>query len=238
MVNVSSSSEANDPPESSSGICGSTQQVQESESLDKPPPLSASSEKDHYHHGHHATSAPPHTVQPNVLAGLFQSDLENGLAASAAAARLETDGKNVLNSTGGVSVLSILVRQVSNSLTLVLILAMSLSYGTQDWIEGGVITAVILLNIVIGFVQDYKAEKTMQSLLSLSAPVATIIRDGQLLKVPSQDIVVGDIVKIKVGDVVPADLSKVPIWLPGPTTVALHRPLGITGDIGISSSIL
>ncbi|KAK9265144.1 hypothetical protein V1519DRAFT_435247 [Lipomyces tetrasporus] len=206
MVNVSSSSEANDPPESSSGICGSTQQVQESESLDKPPPLSASSEKDHYHHGHHATSAPPHTVQPNVLAGLFQSDLENGLAASAAAARLETDGKNVLNSTGGVSVLSILVRQVSNSLTLVLILAMSLSYGTQDWIEGGVITAVILLNIVIGFVQDYKAEKTMQSLLSLSAPVATIIRDGQLLKVPSQDIVVGDIVKIKVGDVVPADL--------------------------------
>ncbi|KAK9374777.1 uncharacterized protein V1513DRAFT_379436 [Lipomyces chichibuensis] len=83
---------------------------------------------------------------------------------------------------------------------------MSLSYGTKDWIEGGVITAVISLNIVIGFVQDYKADKTMQSLLSLSAPVATVIRDGQLVKVSSQDIVVGDIVKIKVGDVVPADL--------------------------------
>ncbi|KAK9465910.1 hypothetical protein V1512DRAFT_209820 [Lipomyces arxii] len=83
---------------------------------------------------------------------------------------------------------------------------MSLSYGTHDWIEGGVITAVILLNVVIGFVQDWKAEKTMQSLLSLSAPVATAIRDGQLIKVSSQDIVTGDIVKIQVGDVVPADL--------------------------------
>ncbi|KAK9330238.1 hypothetical protein V1520DRAFT_340982 [Lipomyces starkeyi] len=207
MVNVSSSSEANDPPESSSGICGSTQSTQESEGIDKPPPLPhTANENHHYHHLHHASSAPPHTVQPEVLACLFQSDLEKGLTASAATIRLETDGKNILENDGGVSVLSILVRQVSNSLTLVLILAMSLSYGTKDWIEGGVITAVILLNIVIGFVQDYKADKTMQSLLSLSAPVATVIRDGQLVKIQSQDIVVGDIVTIKVGDVVPADL--------------------------------
>ncbi|KAK9390772.1 hypothetical protein V1515DRAFT_591509 [Lipomyces mesembrius] len=211
MVNVSSSSEANDPPESSSGICGSTQSTQESEAIDKPPPLPLTAyENHHYHHlhhaSHHASSAPPHTVQPEVLACLFQSDLEKGLTASAATTRLETDGKNILENDDGVSVLSILLRQVSNSLTLVLILAMSLSYGTKDWIEGGVITAVISLNIVIGFVQDYKADKTMQSLLSLSAPVATVIRDGQLVKVSSQDIVVGDIVKIKVGDVVPADL--------------------------------
>ncbi|KAK9458864.1 uncharacterized protein V1516DRAFT_629715 [Lipomyces oligophaga] len=83
---------------------------------------------------------------------------------------------------------------------------MSLSYGTRDWIEGGVITAVIALNIGIGFIQDYNAEKTMKSLLSLSAPIATVLRDGQLNKISSQEIVVGDVISIKVGDVVPADI--------------------------------
>lgn len=83
---------------------------------------------------------------------------------------------------------------------------MCLAYGTQDFIEGGVISSVILLNIVIGFVQDYRAEKTMQSLQSLSAPVASVVRDGTIQKVKSEELVVGDIVRLSVGDVVPADI--------------------------------
>ncbi|KAK9481165.1 hypothetical protein V1514DRAFT_345528 [Lipomyces japonicus] len=213
MVNTSSSPEANDPPESTSGICGST--PDEQETVDEPPPLikeanSATSSpldgKEHKHHHHDALNAPAHVQQPGAIAATLKSDLDVGLAVKDATARLDADGKNVLESDSGTSMLSILIRQVSNSLTLVLVVAMSLSYGTKDWIEGGVITVVIFLNIVIGFVQDFKAERTMQSLLSLSAPVATVIRDGQLLKISSQDIVAGDIVKIKVGDVVPADL--------------------------------
>ena len=83
---------------------------------------------------------------------------------------------------------------------------MTLSYATTDFIEGGVISAVILLNIVVGFVQDYRAEKTMQSLHSLSAPLASVVRDGQLVREKAEALVVGDIVKISVGDIVPADL--------------------------------
>lgn len=81
------------------------------------------------------------------------------------------------------------------------------SYGMLDYIEGSVIAAVIVLNIVIGFVQDYRAEKTMQSLHSLSAPIATVIRNhGKVEKINAEELVCGDIVKIHVGDVVPADL--------------------------------
>lgn len=83
---------------------------------------------------------------------------------------------------------------------------MTLSYATTDFIEGGVISAVILLNIVVGFVQDYRAEQTMQSLHSLSAPLANVVRDGQVVREKAEDLVVGDIVKISVGDIVPADL--------------------------------
>ncbi|KAK9451274.1 fungal-type potassium/sodium efflux P-type ATPase [Limtongia smithiae] len=219
MVNTSSASEANDPPESSAGICGSSSPPPppadpDCDPADDPPsPHSHPAEKPHssapdhvHHHRHLAASAPPHVVPADALAALFQSSLDNGITQPAASARLASDGKNVLETEAGVSLLSLFIRQVSNSLTLVLLIALALSYGTKDYIEGGVITAVILLNVVIGFVQDYKAEKTMQSLLSLSAPVASAVRDGQIVKVAAQDLVVGDIVKIKVGDVVPADL--------------------------------
>lgn len=83
---------------------------------------------------------------------------------------------------------------------------MCASYGMLDYIEGSVIAAVIILNIVIGFVQDYRAEKTMQSLNSLSAPIATVLRNGNTEKVKAETLVKGDIVKVNVGDVVPADL--------------------------------
>ncbi|KAI9925363.1 hypothetical protein AWENTII_011839 [Aspergillus wentii] len=91
----------------------------------------------------------------------------------------------------------------------VLILAMAVSFGIQSWIEGGVICAVIVLNIVVGFFQEYAAEKTMQSLHSLSSPTGTVSRGGQTLSVPSAEIVPGDMVELKTGDTVPADIRLV-----------------------------
>ena len=83
---------------------------------------------------------------------------------------------------------------------------MALSYGVTDYIEGGVITAVIVLNVLIGFYQEFQAEKKMDSLRSLSSPSAAVLRDGHQETVPSADVVPGDIVQIKTGDTVPADL--------------------------------
>lgn len=104
---------------------------------------------------------------------------------------------------------SVLVKQVSNAMVLVLVLAMALAYGVSDYIEGGVITAVIVGNIVIGFYQEYRAEQKMDALRSLSSPSAMVIRNGQVDTIPSPEVVPGDIVLIKTGDTVPADLRLV-----------------------------
>ncbi|KAG9228796.1 putative calcium-transporting ATPase 3 [Amylocarpus encephaloides] len=86
---------------------------------------------------------------------------------------------------------------------------MALSYGTLDFIEGAVISAVILLNIVLGFVQDFRAEKTMKSLLSLAAPSSHVLRNGKIESIKAENLVVGDIVKLTTGIIVPADLRLV-----------------------------
>jgi Na+-exporting ATPase len=84
---------------------------------------------------------------------------------------------------------------------------MALSFGIDDYIEGAVITAVICLNIIVGFWQDYQAEKTIESLKKLTAPEATITRNGVSdIKVKAIDLVPGDIVQLSVGGIVPADL--------------------------------
>ena len=86
---------------------------------------------------------------------------------------------------------------------------MAASFGIQSWIEGGVITAVIVLNIVVGFLQEFKAAKTMDSLRSLSSPTAQAIRDGNNETVVTAEIVPGDMVELKTGDTIPADIRLV-----------------------------
>ena len=83
---------------------------------------------------------------------------------------------------------------------------MSVSFGISSYIEGGVIAVVIILNIIVGFSQEFHAEKTMNSLRSLSSPTAAAVRGGNIEVVPTADIVPGDMVEMKTGDTVPADI--------------------------------
>jgi P-type Na+/K+ transporter len=83
---------------------------------------------------------------------------------------------------------------------------MTVSLAIQSWIEGGVIAGVIILNIVVGFFQEFNAEKTMDSLRSLSSPTANVVRDGQTVNIRTAELVPGDMVELKTGDTVPADL--------------------------------
>ncbi|KAL7622646.1 hypothetical protein AAE478_008159 [Parahypoxylon ruwenzoriense] len=151
----------------------------------------------------------PHTLTVENLERLLKTDVKNGLTGGEAARRLEHDGPNKVEGAQGLSVWKILLRQVSNSLTLVLILVMALSFAIHDFIEGGVIAAVILLNIVVGLVQDYRAEQTIQSLYALSAPTCKVIRSEQVTPIKAESLVKGDIVLLNVGDIVPADLRLV-----------------------------
>lgn len=83
---------------------------------------------------------------------------------------------------------------------------MAVSFGIKAWIEGGVLAAVVILNITIGFIQEYQAEKTMNSLRELSSPTAEVIREGHQVSVDTSEVVPGDIVVMNTGDTIPADV--------------------------------
>ncbi|KAI1097346.1 potassium/sodium eff [Jackrogersella minutella] len=148
----------------------------------------------------------PHTLAAEHLERLLKTDVKNGLDDGEAARRLEHNGPNKVEGAQGLSTWKILLRQVSNSLTMVLIIVMALSFAINDYIEGGVIAAVISLNIIVGFVQDYRAEQTIQSLYALSAPTCKVIHSGQIVIIKAETLVRGDIVMLNVGDIIPADL--------------------------------
>ncbi|KAI0872417.1 hypothetical protein GGS24DRAFT_16489 [Hypoxylon argillaceum] len=151
----------------------------------------------------------PHTLSVNQLEQLLDTDASHGLSQTEAARRLAEDGPNRVKAAKGLSAWKILLRQVSNSLTVVLILVMALSFAIHDYAEGGVITAVIVLNIVVGLVQDYRAEKTIEGLQALSAPSCKVIRSEVAMTTKAEQLVKGDLVMLNVGDIVPADLRLV-----------------------------
>ncbi|RYP33241.1 hypothetical protein DL767_004853 [Monosporascus sp. MG133] len=159
--------------------------------------------------GPHQNPVEPHTLSVSQLESVFKTNAQHGLSGDEAARRLEQDGPNKVEGAKGLSLWKILVRQVSNALTMVLFIVMALSFAIQDFIEGGVIAAVILLNIVVGLVQDYRAEQTIQSLFALSAPTCKVIRSGQIETIKAENLVKGDIVLLNVGDIVPADVRLV-----------------------------
>ncbi|KAJ9385423.1 hypothetical protein DTO063F5_4198 [Paecilomyces variotii] len=148
----------------------------------------------------------PFLMSVEETTSFLRTDIENGLSDTQVQELQQRYGPNRLEGEGAVKWYSILGKQISNAMIMVLILAMALAYGVSDYIEGGVITAVIVANVLIGFFQEFQAEKKMDSLRSLSSPSATVIRNGQTTTIPSGEVVPGDIVLIKTGDTVPADL--------------------------------
>ncbi|KAL2817280.1 hypothetical protein BDW59DRAFT_152739 [Aspergillus cavernicola] len=173
------------------------------------PPQDSTQQTTINHHSKHELPSPTHhahTLDPSSLSAILNVDIQHGLPGTEAASRLARDGPNSVREMEGLSVWKIFLRQVSNSLTLILVIVMGVSFGINDYIEGGVITAVIVLNIIVGFVQDYRAEKTILSLQRLSAPICKVLRDGRVTSVKAESLVVGDIVQLAVGDIVPADI--------------------------------
>jgi potassium/sodium efflux P-type ATPase len=137
---------------------------------------------------------------------IFETNKIHGLSNEKAKSLLLTYGLNSIGDGTKVSILNILARQIFNAMILVLIISMIISFSIKDWITGGVITFIIVLNVIIGAHQEFKAEKTMGSLKNLSSPSAIVIRNGTEQTIPSNEVVPGDLVIVKVGDTIPADL--------------------------------
>ncbi|KAI6776887.1 hypothetical protein HG530_000832 [Fusarium avenaceum] len=134
------------------------------------------------------------------------TSIDKGLTSQQVAQAQEKYPKNELDVGGTIPWYSILTKQLLNAMIIVLAFAMALSFGIKDYIEGGVLVFVIVLNVTIGFWQEYRAEKRMDALRALSSPSAMVLRDGKTQVISNPEVVPGDIVLLKMGDTVPADL--------------------------------
>ncbi|MGM0561076.1 MAG: cation-transporting P-type ATPase [Pseudomonadota bacterium] len=129
-----------------------------------------------------------------------------GLDTQEAAARLDRHGPNRLESQPGTTTLQRLLRQFNNTLIYVLLAAAGITAAMAHWLDTQVILAVVLLNVVIGFLQENKAEKALRAISDMLAPKASVIRDGQRRSLPAAELVPGDIVLLESGARIPADL--------------------------------
>ncbi|WP_026987633.1 cation-transporting P-type ATPase [Fodinicurvata fenggangensis] len=129
-----------------------------------------------------------------------------GLDTQEAAARLDRHGPNRLESQPGTTTLQRLLRQFNNTLIYVLLAAAGITAAMGHWLDTQVILAVVLLNVVIGFLQENKAEKALSAISDMLAPKASVIRDGQRRSLPAAELVPGDIVLLESGARIPADL--------------------------------
>jgi Ca2+-transporting ATPase len=138
-------------------------------------------------------------------AGELGTDLRTGLAAAEARARLLRSGPNELREMKGRGLLAIFAGQFEGLIIWVLIVAAVVSGFLGEWLDALAILAIILLNAVLGLVQEFRAEKSLAALKRMSAPSAKAIRGGASVLVPAREIVPGDLIELEAGDHVPAD---------------------------------
>ena len=131
---------------------------------------------------------------------------ENGLDESTAAERLSQNGKNQLQAGKKKSLAAKVWEQIRDPMILVLIAAAIISGAFGEIADMAIILIVVVLNAILGIVQEGKAERAIEALQNMSAPYSKVRRGGNVEKIKSEDIVVGDIVLLEAGDSVPADM--------------------------------
>lgn len=134
------------------------------------------------------------------------SNVSTGLNSEEAAQRLTTYGHNELREKQPETLLQKLLNQFKDFLVLILIAASVVSGFIGEITDSLVIIAIVIMNAILGVVQEAKAEKALEALKRMAAPHSRVIRDGEVRTIPSRDLVPGDIVLLETGDYVPADL--------------------------------
>ncbi|MCK5177874.1 MAG: cation-transporting P-type ATPase [Candidatus Aenigmarchaeota archaeon] len=130
----------------------------------------------------------------------------SGLTSKQAKEKLEEYGPNELNESNNFSAFKILVRQIKKNMLIYLLVAASLmSFFVGKSITGYAILGVIFVVVVAGFIQEYRAEKSINALKKMIRPLSVVIRDGKEIEINSRDIAVGDIIILRTGEKIPAD---------------------------------
>jgi P-type Ca2+ transporter type 2C len=155
----------------------------------------------------------PHTLNVDELLKQLATDPETGLSESDVRKRQEQFGPNQFQEGEPISPWAILVRQFQDLMVLILLIATGVAFGSW-WLEGAegipsdgiVILAIVIANAILGFSQEYQAERTIEELQKSTAAKARVVRDGQEKTLEQSELTLGDIVLLGEGDRVPADL--------------------------------
>ena len=131
--------------------------------------------------------------------------LTKGLSTQQAMTLHDTHGWNELPQAAGPSPVRIMLRQFTNVLVIILIIAAVIAFVVGERIDTIAIGIVILLNGILGFVQEWRAENALQALRNMMSPQATVLRDGQQMIIPARELVPSDLIIVAAGDRVPAD---------------------------------
>ena len=133
--------------------------------------------------------------------------LTKGLTTQQAMTLHDTHGWNELPQAASPSPVRIMLRQFTNVLVVILIIAAAIAFVVGERIDTIAIAIVILLNGLLGFVQEWRAENALQSLRNMMSPQATVVRDGRQMIIAARDLVPGDLIIVAAGDRVPADAA-------------------------------
>jgi len=135
--------------------------------------------------------------------------IQNGLSESIVAARAREHGPNELDEPPRPTWLKRILDQLKSFVVILLVVASLVSAALGDWVEAAAIMAIVVLNAVLGVIQEGKAEEALASLKKMAAPEAHVIRDGHRISVPARALVPGDLVLLEAGNLVPADVRLV-----------------------------
>ena len=188
------------------------------------------------------------------------TDPEKGLKGGEIASRIEKYGKNTLVQKKNKPFILMFIEQFKSFMIILLIIAAAIS-GYMGWkteeglLDTYIIMGILLLNAIIGAYQEFKAQKSLESLKKMAAPMAKVVRDGEAMVVNVEDVVPGDLVELEVGDIVPADIritesvnmsiqessmtgESVPVEKTGDTLQGTDIPLGDRTNMAYSSGVV
>lgn len=149
---------------------------------------------------------PWHALDLDETLKRIDSDLSIGLTSGEVDRRLDLYGQNVIQTSPETKWYQVLARQFVDILILILVVAAAISLAVGDVTDAIVILAIVLLNGILGFVQEWKAEQALSALKQMLSPQCHVIRDGNEQKIEAANVVPGDVVQLEIGDRVPADL--------------------------------
>lgn len=178
------------------------------------------------------------TVQ--AVSAELKTDLKNGLSSDEALKKLNQFGPNTLKETGGKNTFTMFISQFTSFLILILLAASAISFFLGATTDATLIMAIVILNGIVGFIQEYKVEKTIRQLKKLITTEIFVYRDGSLQKILSAQLVPGDLIVLEEGQKVPADIRLTESYnletneasLTGESTPVFKNPKTLTDEQG------